>query len=307
MHWLCTCDHIDIIDPTASALKWPYCLARKKQRLFFGRSTQPVLNGLGMACKHMLADREYVVAAYNSVDVPLGYQAERRGPLLYHGSIPTMLCFSKLENSSTHFSAPLDTLGYPETKLSATVPQLYVKMRLQLVAIFSLFTLGLALPVLERRSRPGCVGEQLMSLSSPLAPTHLKARVTDIRQAANWCSQRMRWGTWNVGLVLRKSICYAPANFIKQKKDGLNTWCPLLDRVMRNLQVYMAIFGTKARKASTRLFFMRESSLVNPENVEPMIICPEHFLPWEVLCLGVRSWICCLSTRRQNNIFKEPK
>ena len=138
-----------------------------------------------MTCKHLLADREHVVAAYHSVDTPLGYQAERRGPLLYHSSIPTMLCFSKLENSSNHFSAPLDTLGYPETKLFATVPQLYVKMRLQLVAIFSLFTLGLALPVLERRSDPNCVGEQLMSFSSHLAPAHLEARVTDIRQAAN--------------------------------------------------------------------------------------------------------------------------
>ena len=144
-----------------------------------------MLNGLGMTCRHMLADREHVVAAYHSVDVSLGYEAERRGPLLYHGSIPSMLCFSKVEPSSDHLSPPLDTFGYPETKLFATIPQIYVKMRLQLVAIFSLFTLGLALPVLEKRSRPDCAGEQLMSLSSSLAPTHLEARVTDIRLAAN--------------------------------------------------------------------------------------------------------------------------
>ena len=47
----------------------------------------------------------------------------------------------------------------------------------------------------------------------------------------------MRWGTWNVGLVLRKSICYAPAGDIKQMQDGLNTWCRQLEGVMWDLQV----------------------------------------------------------------------
>ena len=99
--------------------------------------------------------------------------------------MPIALCFSKLDASTKHLSAPLDTFGYPKTNLFATVPQIYVKMRLQLIAIFSLFTLGLALPVLEKRSRPGCVGKQLIFLSYPLAPAHFEASVTDIRLAAN--------------------------------------------------------------------------------------------------------------------------
>ena len=133
----------------------------------------------------MFADHEHVVAAYNSVDVLFGYEAECRRPLLYNCSLPTVLCFSKLDASTKHLSAPLDTFGYPETKPFATVPQIYVKMRLQLVAIFSLFTLGLALPVLEKRTPPSCVGKQHMPLSYPLAPAHFEASVTDIRLAAD--------------------------------------------------------------------------------------------------------------------------
>ena len=133
----------------------------------------------------MLADCEHVVAAYHSIDILLTYQIERRGPLLYHGSIPTMLCFNKLEASSNHLPAPLYTTRFRDTKLFANIPQIYVKMRLQIVAIFSLFMLGLALPVHEKRHNEDCVGEQLISLSTHLAPAHPENRVTDIRLAAD--------------------------------------------------------------------------------------------------------------------------
>ena len=90
-------------------------------------------------------------------------------------------------------------------------------MRLQLVAIFFLFTPGLALPVHEKRSPPDCVGERLISVSHPLSPLHsLKLEspilgwpLTDI---LGECDGE---GTWSIGIVLRKSICYATARDIK--------------------------------------------------------------------------------------------